>query len=85
MNIVGDLLSDDTSVNNGRALCGFVYAGCGSGKDFAETKARDMFDVLCVSLARVLVSFSLFSVFLFPFILQFFVFIIHQRINFLSA
>ena len=71
MNIVGDLVSDDAAVNNGRALCGFVYAGCGSGKEFAETKARDMFDVLSLSLARVLVSVSLFSVFPFLFILEF--------------
>jgi hypothetical protein len=78
VNIVGDLVNDDAAVNNGRVLCGFVYAGCGSGKEFAETKARGMFDVLCASLARVLVSFF-FSVF--PF--DFFVFIIHQIIIFI--
>lgn len=54
VNIVGDLVSDDVAVNNGKALCGFVYAGCGSGRDFAEARARGMFDVLCASLARVL-------------------------------
>lgn len=53
-NLVADLLSDDRSVNSGRALCGWVSVGCGSGEELAESQAEEMFRVLCAAMAKVM-------------------------------
>jgi len=46
---VADLLSE----NNGMELCGWIYVGCGSGKECAESRANDFFMVLCAAMAAV--------------------------------
>ena len=46
---MADLLSE----NNSRELCGWIYVGCGSGKECAESRAKDFFMVLCAAMAAV--------------------------------
>ena len=53
-NWVATLLHDDWTFNDGRALCGWVSVGCGSGKEIAESQAKEMFAVLCEAMAKVL-------------------------------
>ena len=54
VNLVSDLLSHDKSSHKDKSLCGWIYVGCGSGKELADSKAREMFRVLCAAMARVL-------------------------------
>jgi hypothetical protein len=54
VNLVSDLLNDDKSSHQDKSLCGWIYVGCGSGKELADSKAREMFRVLCAAMARVL-------------------------------
>ncbi len=54
VNLVSDLLNDDKSSHQDKSLCGWIYVGCGSGKQLADSKAREMFRVLCAAMARVL-------------------------------
>lgn len=54
VNLVADLLSEDTAATHNRSLCGLVYVGCGSGIEHASSQAHAFFKVLCAAMARVM-------------------------------